>query len=69
MRRNTSERGSALLLVVIVTLILVGISGAYMSFSYINTRKTEKDVSAVQALFIAEGANDENIRKGLEKAP
>ncbi len=56
MKRNTSERGSALLLVVVVTVILVGISGAYMSFSYINTRKTEKDVSAVQALFIAEGA-------------
>ena len=48
------ERGSALLLCVDLTLIIVGISGAYLSFSIINSRKTASDVNALQALYVAE---------------
>jgi hypothetical protein len=54
MKKNSSERGSALLLVTIVTLILVGISGAYMSVSWYNKRKADQDVYGAQALYIAE---------------
>jgi hypothetical protein len=54
--RAQSERGSALLLVLIIMIILVGISFAYMTLSYINTRKVTQEADAVQALFIAESA-------------
>jgi hypothetical protein len=56
MKKNASERGSALLLVTIVTLIVVGVTAAYMSVSYINTQKSLNDVYGVQAYYIAESA-------------
>ncbi len=56
MRKNTSERGSALLLVVVVTLIIIGISGTYMTVSFYNTRKADQDANGLRALYIAETA-------------
>src|SRR5436190_4479702 len=56
MKRNTSERGSALLLVTVVAMIIIGISGAYMTVSYVNTRKADQDANGVRALYIAETA-------------
>jgi hypothetical protein len=56
MKKNQSERGSALLLVVVVTLIIIGISGTYMTVSYVNTRKADQDANGVRALYIAESA-------------
>jgi hypothetical protein len=56
MKTKTSERGSALLLVLVVTLIIVGISGAYMTVSYVNTRKADQDANGLRALYIAETA-------------
>src|SRR5436190_23013290 len=56
MKRNTSERGSALLMVTVVTMIIIGISGAYMTVSYVNTRKADQDANGVRALYIAETA-------------
>ncbi len=56
MNKRHSERGSALIIVTVISLILMGISGAYMTLSYLNTRKTEQEVHAVQALFIADTA-------------
>ena len=56
MKKNASERGSALLLVMIVTLIIIGISGTYMTVSYVNTRKATEDANGVRALYIAETA-------------
>ncbi len=53
MRRN-SRRGGALLLCIIVTLVILGISGAFLSFSSINSRKTANDMFGLQALYIAE---------------
>ena len=54
MRPTRSDRGSALLLCIIILIVLVGLSGAYLSFSIINTKKTNEDVFALQALYIAE---------------
>ena len=54
MRHTRSDRGSALLLCIIILIVIVGISGAYLSFSLINTKKTNDDVFALQALYIAE---------------
>src|SRR6185295_16164315 len=54
MIKNRSEQGSALMLVMIIVLILVGISGAYMSLSWWNTKRAGQDEDAAQALYIAE---------------
>jgi hypothetical protein len=56
MIKKTSERGSALLLVVVVTLIIIGISGTYMTVSFYNTRKADQDANGLRALYIAETA-------------
>ncbi|HVE41800.1 MAG TPA: hypothetical protein VNM14_18045 [Planctomycetota bacterium] len=56
MIKKTSERGSALLLVVVVTLIIIGISGTYMTVSFFNTRKADQDANGLRALYIAETA-------------
>jgi Flp pilus assembly protein TadG len=56
MKQRSGERGSGLLLVAVLTLILAGISGAYMSVSYINTQKSVQAASAAQARYIAESA-------------
>ncbi len=54
MKKNTSQRGSAMMLVVVMVLILVGISGAYMSLSWWNTKRAFQDEAGSQALYIAE---------------
>src|SRR3954463_16764839 len=54
MNKNASERGSALMMVVVIVLILVGVSGAYMSISWWNTKRAFQDEAAAQALYIAE---------------
>ncbi len=54
MRKNSSEHGGALLLVIVVTLVIIGISAAFLSFSAINSRKTSIDMMGLQALYIAE---------------
>ena len=54
--RTTSERGSALLLCLIILVVITGISGAYMAFSLINSKKTNDDMFALQSLYIAEAA-------------
>ena len=51
--KNLAQRGGALLLCIIVTLVILGISGAFLSFSSINSRKTATDMFALQALYIA----------------
>jgi hypothetical protein len=56
MKKNVSEKGSALLLVTVVTLIIIGISGTYMTVSYFNTRKADEDANGLRALYIAETA-------------
>ena len=56
MKKNTSERGSALLLVTIVALIIVGISGTYLTVSWYNSKKADQDANGVKALYIAETA-------------
>src|SRR5688572_16616213 len=53
-KRHDSEGGSALMMVVIIVLILVGISGAYMSVSWYNSKRAYQDENGAQALFIAE---------------
>jgi len=53
-----SEQGSALMVVVIIVLILVGISLAYQSISFWNQKRAFQEESAIQAFYIAEsGAN------------
>jgi hypothetical protein len=52
--RKHSRHGGALLLCIIVTLVILGISGAFLSFSSINSRKTATDMFGLQALYIAE---------------
>ena len=42
-----SDRGSALLLVVILTLIIIGMSGAYLTYSLINSDRTTNDICPV----------------------
>jgi hypothetical protein len=44
------------LLVVVVTLIIIGISGTYMTVSFYNTRKADQDANGLRALYIAETA-------------
>lgn len=56
MTKRTAERGSALMLVVIIVLILVGISGAYVSVSMWNQKRAFQDEAGLQALYIAETA-------------
>src|SRR5438067_12724835 len=47
---------STMMLVAVIVLILVGISGAYMSISWWNSKRTSQDESGIQALYIAESA-------------
>lgn len=56
-----SERGSALMLVVIVVLILVGISMAYQSISWWNQKRAAQDEAGLQAMYIAESAANQYI--------
>lgn len=56
MRKHASERGSALLLVTVITLIIVGISGAYVTVSHVNAQKAVRDADGLKALYIAESA-------------
>jgi hypothetical protein len=53
-KTRSSERGSAMLIVTIILLILVGVSGAYITISLANKKRSGQDVSATQALYIAE---------------
>ena len=74
MRANRSERGSALMLVTIIVLILVGISAAYMSISSWNQKRAFTDESGLMALYISESAaaqyiNDLNAVAGAVPAP
>jgi hypothetical protein len=54
MRCRDRERGSALMLCIIVTLILVGMSAAYLSISLASGKKTNDDVAGQQAFYSAE---------------
>ena len=74
MRANRSERGSALMLVTIIVLILVGISAAYMSISSWNQKRAFTEESGLRALYITESAaaqyiNDLNALAGAVPAP
>src|SRR6185503_4156023 len=74
MKANRSERGSALMLVTIIVLILVGISAAYMSISSWNQKRAFTDESGLKALYVAESAaaayiNDVNALAGGVPAP
>src|SRR6185295_16351750 len=54
MKKKQSQRGSALLLVTVVLLIMIGISGAYLTLSWGNKTRSMQDYNSNQALFIAE---------------
>jgi len=69
LRKKHSQQGSALLMVVIVMLILVGISFAYMTISYLNSRKAAEEADALQALYIAESAVGAKITEWNVKDP
>lgn len=56
LKKKTSQRGSALMLVTIIVLILSGISGAYLTISWWSNRRASQDENGVQALYIAESA-------------
>jgi hypothetical protein len=59
MNRRNGERGGALLLAIIVAIVLIGITAAYISVSLWNSRRTTNSLFGTQALYIAEaGAGD-----------
>lgn len=51
-----TERGSALILSVIVVVIMIGVAGTYLSLTMIGKAETAKARDAAQAAFIAEAA-------------
>lgn len=51
---GTSQRGGALVLSLVVTLGVVGITGAFYSLSLSSARSTSETVFALQALYVAE---------------
>jgi hypothetical protein len=53
-RTRKGEQGSALLLSTVVSLVILGITGAYLAVSMINTKQTTNSMLAIQALFTAE---------------
>ncbi|HLY08136.1 MAG TPA: hypothetical protein VKW04_02405 [Planctomycetota bacterium] len=72
LKRRRSEQGSAMLIVTIILIILVGISGAYMTISWANKRRANLDVASTQALYIAEAgaaAYVSNLNSGVNPAP
>src|SRR5258708_27125545 len=69
LRKKHSQQGSALLMVIIVMLILVGISFAYMTISYINSRKSAEEAESLQALYIAESGVGGKITEWNVKNP
>src|SRR5688572_26474264 len=74
MKANRSERGSALMLVTIIVLILVGISAAYMSVSSWNQKRAFNDEAGLTALYICESAafqyiNECNVSAGNMPVP
>lgn len=69
MKKRVSERGSAMLLVTVIVLVLSGISLAYASISWWNTRRAYQDEAGTKALYIAESVaaqmiNDLNTTGG-----
>jgi hypothetical protein len=67
MRRKDSRRGSALLICTIVTLVIVSISGAYVTVSQASARQTANAMFGLQALYTAEAgiaAYLRDIREG-----
>jgi type II secretory pathway pseudopilin PulG len=54
MTTRRGERGSALLLTVIISLIVIGISGAYVSISLFSSRQTANTSFGLQATYVAE---------------
>jgi hypothetical protein len=75
-RSRSGERGSALLLSTVVALVIMGITGAYMAVSMINTKQTSNSMFAIQALFAAEAgasayiaAMNESIHNTTVTAP
>lgn len=54
MKKRTSERGSALMMVTVVVLIIVGTSGAYLTSSWYFNKRADLDAWGLQALYIAE---------------
>ncbi len=73
MKTRTRDRGGALLICIVVTVIILGMSGAYLTLSIFSGRKTNNDVSGLQALYAAEaGAADYihtlNVQEAQAKA-
>ena len=51
-----SERGSALLLSIVLSFIVISIAGAYLGLTVMRTKELERTVSGTQALYVAEAA-------------
>jgi hypothetical protein len=56
-----SERGSALMLVVIIVIIMIGISLAYQTISFWNQKRQFQEESGLQAMYIAESAANQYV--------
>ena len=56
MRARKSERGSALILAVVVTLVVAGMSGTYLTLSVSKKNATFKEVEREKAFYAAEAA-------------
>jgi len=53
-RTKTGQRGSALLLTTVISLVIMGITGAYLAVSLITQKSTSNSMFAIQALYAAE---------------
>jgi hypothetical protein len=53
-RSRGGQKGSALLLSTVIALVIMGITGAYIAVSMINTKQTTNSMFSIQALFAAE---------------
>ena len=56
MKQRASEQGSALMLCLIIVIILVGISLAFTSISWWNSKRAFQDEASTQAVYAAESA-------------
>jgi len=63
MERKKAQRGSALLLCTIVTVVVVALSGAYVTISHASARSTFNTMTALQALYTAEAGAATCVRE------
>ena len=56
MNARTSERGSALILAIVVTLLVAGMSGTYLTLAVSKKDATFKEVEREKAFYAAEAA-------------